>query len=480
MLPMVVGAILPLVTMPIFTRILLPEDYGAFALAQVYASFMSGLANFGFTIAFDRNFFEYKEPKQLAQLFYSTIYFVLSTFTIAAIITFIFKERISGWIIGSSGHEWLLFFVFCSTAAVSVKMYFLNYFKNSQMATSYVKFAILESIFAAVFSLLYIAVFRIGVIGLALGPLTATMVVLIILNIRFIRKLPPSFNARMLLENVKLSAPLTPRIFIGVANNQFDKYILGLLGTIGGVGVYNIGQRISYMVFNIMTALQNVFGPQVYLQMFEHGEDGGRAIGKYLTPFAYISFFITAVAAFFSQEVITVLTPPSYHGAIDIVTVLALYFGIQFFGKQPQLVYTKKTYIISILSFFSLGLNIAVMIPFVKTWGSIGAAWAMFCSGILSLAIYFIIAQHYYRIKWEYGKLGAVLGILFGTSFLLLLMRYLDVAYWQILLLKLAAMTALVYVGMKIGILTRENITLIVSLIGGLRASMKQVFKANR
>lgn len=52
----VISSILPFISLPIFTRILSKEDYGLLALAQVYAIFICGLANFGTTAAYDRNF----------------------------------------------------------------------------------------------------------------------------------------------------------------------------------------------------------------------------------------------------------------------------------------------------------------------------------------------------------------------------------------------------------------------------------------
>ena len=55
------GYILPLIAIPIFTRILSPEDYGILALAMIYGIIMSGLANFGVSLAYERNFFQYKD-----------------------------------------------------------------------------------------------------------------------------------------------------------------------------------------------------------------------------------------------------------------------------------------------------------------------------------------------------------------------------------------------------------------------------------
>jgi len=54
LLPVIVGNLIPILTLPIFTRILTKEDYGVYALSQVYAIFVNGVANFGLTIGYER------------------------------------------------------------------------------------------------------------------------------------------------------------------------------------------------------------------------------------------------------------------------------------------------------------------------------------------------------------------------------------------------------------------------------------------
>ena len=118
--------------------------------------------------------------------------------------------------------------------------------------------------------------------------------------------------------------------------------MIGLLNTVGGVGVYSIGQKVAYIVFTYMTAIQNVFSPQVYKRMFEEGEEGGESVGRYLTPFLYISIAVALLISLFSEEIISILTPESYHDSIDIVIVLSMLYGSYFFGKQPQLIFAKR------------------------------------------------------------------------------------------------------------------------------------------
>ena len=44
--------------------------------------------------------------------------------------------------------------------------------------------------------------------------------------------------------------------------------MLGLVGLIGGVGLFDIGQRIANTSFTFMTTLQNIYAPKVYNRFF--------------------------------------------------------------------------------------------------------------------------------------------------------------------------------------------------------------------
>jgi O-antigen/teichoic acid export membrane protein len=318
-----------------------------------------------------------------------------------------------------------------------------------------------ESALVATFTLALVVYFRAGVLGLVWGQLLASTVVFLALAVNFLRTLPFSLNWPILAESLKLSFPLTPRIFFGVIGNQFDKYMIGLLSSIGGVGIYSLGQKVANIVFTFMTAIQNVFAPQVYQRMFDSEQRGQSSIGTYLTPFIYVSVAVALLISLFSEEVIFVLSPEPYWGATDVVIVLSMFYGSLFFGKQPQLVYAKKTYITSILTFVGIALNVSINIPFIMAWGTIGAAWGTFTAGILSGVISFLVSQHYYRIDWEYRRLVMVYGIFFFSSLTLLLMRYFEINYMIRLASKGLILSLYTYLGVKLNVLSAENFSMV-------------------
>lgn len=463
LIPSIVGGLLPIIALPIFTRILTKEDYGAFALANVYALFVSGIANFGLAMGYERNFFETKGAKTTAGLLYSTLSFVILTSSVSCIVTSLFRNQISKAIIGSQNYSNLLFVSLCACIVVNVKNYYLIYFKNTENAKSLVFYSIDETFLTFACSMFMVVYLRVGVIGLALGQLIASTVILTMVFLRLSKTLPFAFNWPLLKNSIKISLPLTPSFFISVIGNQFDKYLLGMLGSLGGVGIYSIGQRIGSLVFTIMTAMQNVFNPQIYKRMFNTGKEILSPIGKYLTPFAYLSIAVGLLISLFAEEVVHLLMPRMYYGAIPVITLMSMYYCVMFPGKinGTQLLFMKKTHISLCLSFLWLTLNISFVLFFVRRHGVMGAAWGVFLASFTYAVIAFVVAQHYYRINWEYRKLGAVFILFLAASVSTIVFRDLGISYFIRAILKVVFLLGYVYLGIRIKVISKDTFDLV-------------------
>ena len=398
-MPNISNAILALIALTIFSRILKKEDYGTIALAQAYAIFANGLVNFGMSAAYDRNYFQYSSNKRRQnRLLTSIILFVIANFMLICLLTFLFKKNLSNIILGDIIYGNLLFWAFCGQFFFTINNYYLAYFKNSENAKYYTFITVILSLINFVFALIFIAKMKVGVIGIVYAQFFSGFLIFSILSIKFINIERPLFDRKIFIDSLKIGYPLTPRVFLGVINTQFDKYMIGLMSSLGGVGIYSVGQKVSSLIFTFMTSIQNVFSPEIYKRMFNSKENGKETIGEYLTPFAYIIVFLTLFISLFAEEIIYILTPKSYHGATDIVIVLSLFYGLLFFGKVNgnQLIYQKKTWVSSILSILNTGLNICLNIAFIIKWGAIGAAWATLSACTISCDINWF---YWFRLK---------------------------------------------------------------------------------
>jgi O-antigen/teichoic acid export membrane protein len=383
--------------------------------------------------------------------------FLTVALSLSALVTWIAGIPLAAWFIGQARYRALLLLSVVATGATSLKTIYMTYLRNSEAAGSFARYTIAERLLAAAASLLLVAGLRVGVNGLVIGQLIGTAGILAVLAGRFLRTLPISFDAACLRDALRIGFPLTPRALLSVASKNFDKYLVGQIASIGGVGIYSIGQRVAYVGFTYVSALENVFVPQVYDRMFSLGERGGASVGAYLTPFAYAAAAIAFGIAIFAEEALRVLTPVSYQSAAPMVAVLSLFYGIQFFGKIPQITYARKTHLVTILAGVTLALNVGFGIACIRQWGVIGAAWGTLGAGLVSTALTLVVGQRCYRIEWEYRRLTAIFGLLFAGVFAAVAMRQAGIDYAVRLAAKLAMLGAFAALGGRLRYITREN-----------------------
>lgn len=468
-----VSSLLPLVLIPIITHKLEPAEYGVFALAQVYAVIACGIANLGMAVGYERDFFLYENRKhQAGALLTSVTVFVSMNISLLFVAVWMWRDALSVKIFGMPHYGLMLFFVVVGTGLSTIANYYLTYLKNAGLAVSYVKLTILQSVINFIFIIFFLLYLNMGVDSLAYAIFLSNAVLFFVVECQQLRALPASFDKAILWGALKISLPLTPRIFFGFLGTQFDKMMLGMLATLGGVGVYSIGQKASYVVFQFMTALDRVFLPEMYRRLFSCQNHNDAAVSsKFLIPFIYVSIFVAMLVALFSEELFMLLLPPSYAGGVDIVIILSVYYASLFFGKitGTQLIYAKKTHITSLLTLVGVVLNVLLNIPMILAWGAVGAAWATLIAGAMSTLISFRVAQRYARVEWEWKPLGIIYGYFFVAVALSLVGHAIPIDEYMVKLPgKLILVAGFVYAGYRLGIVTPAGLRVLRSEAAGL------------
>ena len=393
-------AALPLVVLPFITSALAPEEYGAWVLAYAYGVAVSGLFSAGLPIIYERSYFEAQQAGETAELLWATTFFVAAMLGLALAATWFWRAPIAAALMQDTPHPALLFWTTSAVCASSVKTYFLVYFRNAAESRWHALFSVQEAILGAAASVILVAGLKVGPLGLAWGPLIASLLVLSQLAGYFVRRVPPRARWRPLGRSLALAWPLTPRLLFGIFGQVFDKWLVGVVAATGGVAAYAIGQRLAYLVFTVSTALENVFQPRTYQLMFD-SPHAGAAIGRMLTPFAYATVGVALGVGIGAQEAMALLAPDSYAGAVPVATVLSIHFALLFFGKQPQLLYARKTWIVSAISSVSMLVNAAAMYLLATRYGAVGAAAGTLLSGAAMTFVAVSVSQRYYRIEYE-------------------------------------------------------------------------------
>ena len=446
-LPFLIRNFIPLISLPFFTRYISPSDFGILALSVIYGVLIVGLLNLGLISVFERNYFEFKKSKERIELMWTCIIFVFINLTIGVVLTFQFEDSINHFLFGKIFPSYLTVLAILHLSIKSILQYFYIYLRNAKKANLYAMISISEALICVLLSI-YFVYNQQGIIGYVLGQAIGVSLLFILLLFLSLINNQVNFKLSLLKENLILSFPLTPRVFFGTINTQFDRFMLGNINSTIGVGLYDIGQKVANLGFLFMTVLQQVFSPEVFSTYIEKPNQFSTHVGNYLTPFFYLSLLFCLLLGVFSQEIIYVLTTPDYYEAYPIIIILNMLYATYFFGKQPQLMLAKKMKLISYLSFFGILSNILINIPLITFYGIMGAAWGTFLSGIFTASISFYFAQKYALI--EYSKFSYK-SYLFYQLFMLfvLMLWYFDANYLLSLLFRISLVLIFISMGLS-------------------------------
>ncbi len=461
MLQIAISGVLMIVLMPIIAHQLSPSELGSFVLLQVYIGIVVGIANFGISVGYERNFFIYEKTNKSAQLLSSAILFVLNNLIIIFIFLWIFEAEINQLILDKTNQNHLLLWVFIGSACNSITQYYLIFFKNSALAKRYMQFVLLQAItnFIIVISLLLLT--KLKTLSLGYGWLISNVLLLVLLLAIYHKKLPLTFNWQMLKDMLKISLPLTPNVFFGFINTQFDKIMLGLISSVAAVGIYNIGQTLALTIFQFMTALDRVFKPEIYRKLFANKhQTNPDEINNYILPFFFLAIFIALLVGMFAKEIIIILFPLSYLAAANIVIILSVYYAALFFGKitGTQLIYAKKTHISTLLMLIGIVINITLNIPFIIYWGIIGAAFATTITGVIMVNISYFIAKRYAKITWQWRSIWSLYSVfILGIIWTLIdYNNFIDSNYIIAIIIKLFFIAVYILLGFKLNIINKK------------------------
>ena len=98
-------------------------------------------------------------------------------------------------------------------------------------------------------------------------------------------------------------------------------------------------------------------------------------------------------------------------------------------------------------------------------FGAIGAAWATMLAGLISAYISLIVAQHYYRINYEWKKIIWIMGTFFTGAITIVSMHLLEYPYLWSLLLKGIILAIFINLGVRYNIVIKENFRNVISAI---------------
>lgn len=376
------------ISVPIYTRLFDPSEYGYLSLAIVTISLL-GVFAYGPISASIIRFLPKFDGKKNEKEFYTTSFIVTLLCTLAVSLFYCIGLIFLKAYINPNLFKLLAFgvLILIMTSFFST---FLSIFRIRQESKQYGLFTLLNRYLSLFIGLYFIIILSQGVMGVLLG----TFVALFFLNIfifafYFKKKIKLNKNSvstdiarKIMWYGTPLIASLLSQWILSVS----DRYMLGFFRGSFEVGIYSIGYDLSYQSISLLTVPFITALTPTIINVWEKNRDEAEYNLQKLSRYFFM-FGLPALIGFnsLSKPIISILTTPQYYGGqliFPFVSIGAFFMGLYSLSYTGLIIHEKTRSIAKIITISAI-LNILLNLVLIPYYGFIGA-------GISTMIAYFV------------------------------------------------------------------------------------------
>lgn len=374
-----------LLSTPIFTRILLEEQYGTYSIFQSWYNIIIIFTSLNlFLSSYNKGLILYKENQEE---FTSSVLTLVITITIAFFILYIIN--IEFWSEFFELSPILMLGMFIQLITVPA----IEFWSAKQRFDyKYKKFVIVSIIIvlsSLVLGVITVVISKYKVEAKAFSDVIPRAIVGIVFSILIIVKGRTGYDKEYWKYALKFNIPLIPHYLSTFILNQSDRIIIGKLVGDKEVAYYSIVYTISSMILLITTALNNSLVPYIYKMIDSKKE---KNIRKNTTYLFWLVLILCILVMIVGPEVILIFAGKSYMNAIFLIPpIVASTFFIFIYSMFSTIeYYYQMTGFIAIASSISAVLNIVLNLIFIPIFGYYIAGYTTLISYICLAILHYI------------------------------------------------------------------------------------------
>jgi O-antigen/teichoic acid export membrane protein len=381
--------------LPLLTRLFSPADYGLIDLMATFTSVATMLMSLSLESAIARMWHDTPEHANRTRLLTSVIAFVAASASVIFLAIWVVLIVLEFIPIGLANIAPIALVASATAVLMSIASIPQIVLRMERRIVMFGILQIANTGLGIVFALVMILHFRMGLLGLFFGYLTASALALGVSLYATRQYMQFTISRSDIEEGLKYSLPMLPAVLLRWSNNQVDRLILLPLLGLGAVGVYGAAAMIAMSIGVLGQVFQLAWLPVALAQLDQPSRNSyfRKSLTAYLAVMTCISLFIVA----YSREILILLTRDDYASGYVVIPWLVgahIFYGSASITNIGMLI-TKKTGGNSIAAALGTAVNIALGLVLVPVFGIIGAAVGTFIAAALftSLLLRFSLRQ---------------------------------------------------------------------------------------
>ncbi|ATV59903.1 oligosaccharide flippase family protein [Fusobacterium pseudoperiodonticum] len=385
-----VNALIGLLTVPIITRILSPEQYGIASLISIIVEMLVVFCSLALDQSFVRFFYEVEEEER-GKLLQDCLYYPMFITIFSSLIIFIFRNQISMFILGKKEKVIWIIIVF-SIVALIIKSFAFLVVRMQQKGGLYSFFYILIKVVEFSFILLFFKIYGNDYKVIVLATLFSTLITSLLMIV-VERKIWRLVGKRRIekKELLKFSAPLVLTLALTWVFASSDKITIKIFSNLRELGLYSGAFRIVSVISVIQTGFTSFWTPFIYERYSKNPDD--LVFYKKANDYLSLIFFLIGITILATRNIIIILLGEKYYDSLFIVPML-IFVPIMYLISETTMMgigFKKKSKYFLYISIIVAVFNIVGNILLVPKYGAKGAAISTGISYIIffSLRTYF-------------------------------------------------------------------------------------------
>lgn len=317
----ILGKLIAVLLLPIYTSILTREEYGAMTLILSCYGIIDLLANLNIHSGIARDYYELGvDRKKLV----STGFFSILTISVSLMIILLWTRYFWFTSILSLDNRFILPFtiMLCGIPVSSLHTYFSVLTRYKKKPILYSLGTLLQLVVSLSLSVYGVVFMKYGIssifIATLLGNLLSTLFFVYLNN----DLLFWGYDRSYLIKALKFSIPTLPAVLAGWIDNSVGQIFIGKYISLSTLGVYSIAVSVSSVFSLITVAFMNVWSPFLYENF--RLPDFGIKVYKIFSILVLGLIAISSLLSLFSKEIILILTNPSYLDACKYITIICI------------------------------------------------------------------------------------------------------------------------------------------------------------
>jgi O-antigen/teichoic acid export membrane protein len=293
------------IMLPIYTRFLTPEDYGAVELLSMVITIAEILLGARLGHAIFRFYYKYDAPLQKKQVLSTALIITLFASVFALFILILSANKLSMFVFNTYELQGILSLFALRVVLIPIEEYAFLLLRIHKKVWHFFTFSIIKTILQLSLNIYFVVVLNKGVEGVVLSSLYSGAIMSIPALFYLFRTTGMNFNVEIAKKLILFSAPLWGSAILGFYLGLSDRFFIQKMIDLNEVGIYALSVKLAMILMILVWWPFEKAWEGVRYEIYNSPEGSKLQFMNVFSTINLVSILVGLGICLFSREVIT-------------------------------------------------------------------------------------------------------------------------------------------------------------------------------